>query len=77
MFKKPDYLISLATASLLINVEVKVWSATRQDRSVSDEITSAKNADREAGKFIQNLLAGDPRHKKILMHRQSVYNWLS
>jgi hypothetical protein len=76
MFKKPDYLISLATASLLINVEVKVWSATRQDRSVSDEITSAKNADREAGKFIQNLLAGDPRHKKILMHRQSVYNWL-
>lgn len=76
MLKKPDYLISLASSSVLINVEVKVWSATRQDRTVSNEVTAAKNADPEAGRFIQNLLAGDTRHKKLLIHRQSVYNWL-
>ena len=76
ILKKPDYLISLASSSVLINVEVKVWSATRQDRKVSDEVTSAKNADPKAGRFIQNLLAGDKRHEKLTIHRQSVYNWL-
>lgn len=72
----PDYVISLASAGLIINVEVNVWSATKQDRDISDEVTSAYKADKDAGRFVKNLLAGDPTHKKLLNHRQSVYNWV-
>lgn len=74
--KKPDYLISLASKAMLVNAEIKVWSATRQNSTISEEVTTAKNADKSAGKFIQNLLADDPRHKALLTHRQSVYNWM-
>jgi hypothetical protein len=74
--KKPNYLISLSSASVVVNVEVNVWSATKQDRAISDEVTDAYKAHKDAGRFVKNLLAGDPTHKKLLLHRQSVYNWM-
>ena len=74
--EKPDYVINLSTAGIITNVEVNVWSATKQDRDISDEVTSAYKADKDAGRFVKNLLAGDPTHKKLLNHRQSVYNWV-
>ena len=37
----PDYVISLASAGFIVNVEVNVWSATKQDRNISEEVTSA------------------------------------
>jgi hypothetical protein len=73
--QKPDYLLSLATSSLVVNVDVRVWSATKQDKRISGEVTDAYKASRSAGKFTKNLLADDPTHKKILLHRQSIYNW--
>lgn len=72
----PDYVISLASAGFIVNVEVNVWSATKQDRNISNEVTDAYKADKDAGRFVKNLLAGDPIHKKLLNHRQSVYNWV-
>lgn len=73
--KKPEYLISLASAGVVTNVDVNVWSATKQDKKISGEVTDAYHASPEAGKFVKNLLAGDPTHKKLLLHRQTVYNW--
>ena len=73
--QKPKHLISLATSSVLISVEVKVWTATKQNRTVSDEVTSAKKASKDSGRFIENLLANDIDHKRILNYRQTVYNW--
>jgi hypothetical protein len=73
--KKPEYLISLASAGVVTNVDVNVWSATKQDKKISGEVTDAYQAAPEAGKFVKNLLAGDPTHKKLLLHRQTVYNW--
>lgn len=73
--EKPDYLISLATASVIVNVDVNIWSATKQDKRISNEVTDAHNASPESGKFVKHLLAGDPTHKKLVLHRQSVYNW--
>lgn len=73
---KPDHIISLATSALLVSVDVNVWSATKQDRSISDEVTSSKKADSSAGRFVKNLLADDPFHKRVLNYRQTIYNWL-
>ena len=74
--EKPKHIISLATSAVLVSVDVNVWSATKQDRGISAEVTSAKKADSNAGRFVKNLLADDPTHKKLSNYRQTVYNWV-
>jgi hypothetical protein len=74
--QKPSHIISLATSALLVSVDVNVWSATKQDRVISDEVTTSKNADASAGRFVKNLLADDLFHKRISNYRQTIYNWL-
>jgi hypothetical protein len=74
--EQPKHLVSLATSAVLVSVDVNVWSATKQDRGISDEVTKGKNADSSAGRFVKNLLADDTHHKKVANYRQTVYNWL-
>jgi len=73
---KPQHITSLATSGLLVSVEVNVWSATKQDRAISNEVTIAKKADTNAGRFVKNLLANNPDHKALLNYRQTIYNWI-
>ena len=40
--KMPEHLISLASSAVLISVDISVWSATKQDRGISDEVTTAR-----------------------------------
>ena len=72
----PEHLISLASSAVLVSVDVSVWSATKQDRGISNEITTAKNADESAGRYVKNLLANHPKHKAVVNYRQTIYNWL-
>jgi hypothetical protein len=74
--QKPQHLISLASSAVLVCVDVNVWSATKQDRVISNEVTVAKRADKNSGRFVQNLLADHPKHKALQNYRQTVYNWL-
>jgi len=74
--QKPKHLISLATSGMLVYVDVNVWSATKQDRGISNEVTTAKKADQHAGKYVKNLLADHPKHKSIVNYRQTIYNWV-
>lgn len=73
---QPQHLISLATSALIVSVDVNVWTATKQDKAISNEVTAAKNASADAGKFTKNLLSNSPDHKALLNYRQTVYNWL-
>jgi hypothetical protein len=73
---KPNHLISLASSAVLISIDINVWSATKQDREVSDEITASKNADKSAGRYVKQLLADNSKHKAIVNYRQTIYNWL-
>lgn len=74
--QQPNHIISLATSAILVSVDVNVWSATKQDRAISDEVTHAKKADSSAGRFVKNLLADDLFHKRVVNYRQTIYNWL-
>ena len=74
--EKPKHLISLASSALVVHVEVNVWTATKQDKAISNEITTAKRASADAGKFTQNLLSNSAEHKALLNYRQTIYNWL-
>lgn len=76
LLEKPKHVVSLATSGILINVEVSVWTGTKQDREISDEVTQAKNADRDAGRFVKKLLAGVPEHRAVLNDRQTWYNFI-
>ena len=71
---KPDHLISLASSAVLVSVDISVWSATKQDRGISDEVTTSKNADKHAGRYVKNLLANHPKHKAVVNYRQTIYN---
>jgi hypothetical protein len=74
--QKPTHLISLATSAVLVSVDVNVWSATKQDRGISNEVTTAKHASASAGRYVKNLLADHPKHKAIVNYRQTIYNWV-
>ncbi len=74
--QKPNSIISLATSAVLVSVDVNVWSATKQDRTISNEVTTTKNADQSAGRFVKNLLADNVQHKRVSNYRQTIYNWL-
>ena len=73
---KPKHLISLASSGMLVALEVSVWSATKQDKAISNEVTTAKNADKSAGRYTKNLLADHPKHKALMNYRQTMYNWM-
>jgi len=73
---KPQHLISLASSGVLVSVDVNLWSATKQDRGISNEITASKNADRSAGRYTKNLLADHSKHKAVMNYRQTIYNWI-
>lgn len=74
--QQPKHLISLATSALTVSVDINVWTATKQDKAISNEVTRSKNASTEAGKFTKNLLADSPDHKALINYRQTIYNWL-
>jgi hypothetical protein len=73
---KPNHIASLATSSILVSVDIKVWTATKQDRPSADELTANKKADRNTARVTQHLLADDKLHKEIINYRQHVYNWM-
>jgi hypothetical protein len=76
LLNKPKHIVSLASSCVLVAVESHVWNATVQDKQISDEVTSAKNVDRDAGKFVKHLLSKNPEHKAVLNYRQTIYNWM-
>ncbi len=69
LLNKPNHIISLSSACVLVSVESHVWNATVQDREISNEVTSAKKASKDSGKFVKNLLANNAEHKAVLNYR--------
>lgn len=76
ILNKPQHIVSLASSCVIVSVESHVWNATVQDKQISDEVTLAKKASSESGKFVKNLLAKNPEHKAVLNYRQTIYNWM-
>lgn len=72
----PETITSLATSGVLVHVEVCVWSATKQDQEISDEVTSSKNADRNSAKVVKYLMANCPQHHALVKNRAAWTNWV-
>lgn len=75
ILSKPQHITSLATGGILFRAKVKVHTFTRQDRDISDEITSSKKANRNAGRYTKQLFANVPELRALLNDRQTWYNF--
>lgn len=73
----PQHLVNLRSSSYVVYVGVNTWVGSKQDRAVSNEVTLAKNATAESGKFTKMLMAGNKTHKELVNYRQTVYNWIT
>ena len=76
ILKQPEHITSLATSGILIRAKVKVWTATKQDREISDEVTSNKKAARNAGRYTKQLFADVSELRLLLNDRQTWYNFV-
>lgn len=74
--QSPETVTSLASSGVLVHVEVCVWSATKQDQEISDEVTQSKNADRNSAKVVKYLMANCPQHHALVKNRAAWTNWV-
>ena len=74
--QQPEHIVSLATSSMLVSVDVNVWTATKQDRGISDEVTTMKKAEMGTAKVTKYLFAKNPKHHRIVKLRQLILKWL-
>jgi len=56
---------SIASAAMLVELNVSTWTARKQDKKTADEVTSSKSAVKGAASVNKHLLAGDDRLDKI------------
>ena len=75
--KTPSHVISLATSGMLVSTDINVWSGTKQDRGIAEEVTTDKQAHSKACKVVKNLCANFKEHEKVKNYRQTIYNWLT
>jgi len=75
VFTGPETITSLASSGILIYVQTRVWSATKQDQEISDEVTSSKNADPNSAKVIKYLMKNCVEHQALVKNRASWTNW--
>ena len=72
----PKHVTSLATAGVLVTVDVTVWTGTKSDSQIADRVSADAGATGKVGKWSHDLLSGDPDLRAVLNHRQTVYNFI-
>lgn len=77
MLTSPETVTSLASSGILVYVQTRVWSATKQDQEISDEVTSSKNADRNSAKVVKYLMANCEEHRALVKNRAAWTNWVN
>lgn len=66
----------LASTSMLVSIDVNLWTATKQDSGISDEVTKMKKAELGTAKVTKYLFAKNPKHHGIVKLRQLIHKWL-
>ena len=77
LLTKPKEIISLATSGVLAEVRVRVWTASKSDKSVADAAARVYGAQSNALHASHDLFVGDADLKSIHNERQVFHNWLT
>jgi hypothetical protein len=75
--------MTIASSSMLVELNISVWTANKVDKTVTREVTDDNNATTDAGQFRKNLMAGSSIRKDIadyaascrLRHNQLSMPW--
>lgn len=68
--------ITLTSSALLVDLVIRGWTATKQDREVSDEVGQSKGATTpKAGVYQKNLLAGSSHLDNISKYAAVIRKW--
>ena len=66
---------SIASSSVLIDLNISVWTARKLDKSVSKEIDIDKNTTTKAGNYNKHLLAGASELERITKLSTEIRDW--
>jgi len=61
--------------SVLVDLNLSVWTGKKQDRKVSQEIDQAKNTKTKAGNYSKHLLAGTDKLDTVTKMAANLRNW--
>lgn len=74
---------NLSTRAMLVDLTIKMWTARKTDKRVSDEVSATHGSDREMGRYWKNLLSPErmePLRKLATRaqadHRDRTLPWL-
>lgn len=67
--------ISIATSSMLVELNISCWTARKLDKKVSEEVDAAKNTKVKAGNYHKHLLAGNPHLEAVNKFAAKVRLW--
>lgn len=67
--------MSISSSSVLVELNLSVWTANKLDRSATDAVTSNANAVKSAAQVRKNLMAGTGARKDIANYAQACRTW--
>ena len=67
--------ISIATSSMLVELNVSCWTARKLDKRVTDEVDAAKNTKARGGNYHKYLLAGSRSLEDVNKYAAKVRLW--
>jgi hypothetical protein len=67
--------MSISTSSVLVDLNISVWTANKIDRVATDTITDDNSAVRNAAQVRKNLMAGTSARKDIVNYVQACRTW--
>jgi hypothetical protein len=65
----------LSGAALIVNLNLSVWTARKQDKRVAEEIDQAKSTKTRAGNYSKNLLAGSGKLEEVTKLANAIRTW--
>ncbi|MBT9158267.1 MAG: hypothetical protein DDT36_01272 [Firmicutes bacterium] len=67
--------MSISTASILVELNISVWTASKLDRGATQDVTNGAKAVASAAKVHKNLMAGTGKRKEIADYAASCRLW--
>ena len=67
--------MSIASASIIAELNISVWIANKVDRGASDNVNASANADKNAAKVRKDLMAGTGVLKNIERYAAACRVW--
>ena len=67
--------MSIASSSMLVELNISVWTASKTDKDATKKVTDDNNAASDAGQFKKNLMAGSTLRKGIADYAAGCRLW--